>query len=137
VKRLWLPAVLIAIFIAIAVYGYRVRQPHAAVAIACPDIVGGCPFVHEGRTARLGFSVIPRPLEAFTVQVRAPGARRVSAEFQMIGMDMGFNRYDLVPGANDTFSARVTLPVCVSSRHDWVLYLDIDGARYAARFSSR
>jgi hypothetical protein len=76
-------------------------------------------------------------MEPFELRVTAPGARRVSAEFQMVGMDMGFNRYDLRPTPDGEFASRVTLPVCVSGRRDWVLYLDIDGTRYALPFSTR
>jgi hypothetical protein len=83
------------------------------------------------------FSKTPAPLEAFGLSVSAPGAARISAEFQMVGMDMGFNRYDLRPTADGAWAAKVTLPVCVSGRRDWVLYLDLDGSRYAIPFSTR
>lgn len=136
-KRLWLPALLIAAFIAIAIFGYRARLPAAARELRCTDIVAGCTFLLDGREATLAFSQVPKPLEAFTLEVRAPHARRVSAEFQMVGMDMGFNRYDMKPAGNDAYVARITLPVCVSSRHDWVLYLTIDGTRFAVPFTSR
>ncbi len=136
-KRLWLPIVLIASFIAIAVVGYRIRQPEHAMPLVCKDIVAGCPFTLRGRTATLRLSAVPKPLEGFTLEVRAPGATHVSAEFQMVGMDMGFNRYDLKRLQDGVFAAPVTLPVCVSGRHDWLLYLDIDGARFAVPFSGR
>ena len=43
----------------------------------------------------------------------------------MVSMDMGFNRYDLRPaGEPGEFAARITLPMCVSGRRDWMLYLD-------------
>jgi hypothetical protein len=83
------------------------------------------------------FSAQPVPLEAFELTVTAPDAARISAEFQMVGMDMGFNRYDLHPVARGTFASKVTLPVCVSGRRDWTLYLELDGSRYALPFSTR
>ncbi len=55
----------------------------------------------------------------------------------MVGMDMGFNRYDLRPTADGAWAAKVTLPVCVSGRRDWILYLDLDGSRYAIPFSTQ
>jgi hypothetical protein len=76
-------------------------------------------------------------MEAFGLKVTVPGATKISAEFHMVGMDMGFNRYDLRPAGNGTFAARITLPVCVSGRRDWVLYVEVDGQRYALPFSSR
>jgi len=83
------------------------------------------------------FSELPVPLEPFTLSVTAPGSARVSVEFQMVGMDMGFNRYDLRSLPDGTFSSRITLPVCVSGRQDWLLYLQIDGKNYVLPFSSR
>ena len=95
------------------------------------------PWADLCRTRRRRFSVQPKALEAFTLAIDAPGAGKVSAEFQMVGMDMGFNRYDLRAGQADEFTANITLPVCVSGGHGWVLYLEIDGTRYAVPFSTR
>jgi hypothetical protein len=122
---------------AIAVAGWWLKRPAEAVAIRCADTLAGCAFSHRGATANVRFSTQPAPLQAFELRVAAPGAARISAEFQMVGMDMGFNRYDLRPAGNGRFASNVTLPVCVSGRHDWLLYLDVDGSRYALPFSTR
>ncbi len=135
-KRALLPILLSVALLAIAAAGWWFKRPAEALAVACPDPIAGCGFRHAGASARIRFSTVPVPLEAFELVVEAPGVRRASAEFQMTGMDMGFNRYDLKP-AQGGFAAKVTLPVCVSARHDWVLYLDLDGRRYAVPFSSR
>lgn len=135
-KRLWLPLAMIAVLAAIAVAGYWAKQPAAAAAIACADPVAGCPFGHRGVPAEVRFSMLPIPLEPFELSVAAPGSARVSAEFQMVGMDMGFNRYDLRPRADGVFASRITLPVCVSGRADWLLYIQIDDARYVLPFTS-
>ncbi|OJW47292.1 MAG: hypothetical protein BGO60_00180 [Thiobacillus sp. 65-1059] len=129
--------ILVVVLAAIAAAGYWLKRPAAAVAVSCADPLAGCAFDHRGTTARLRFSSQPAPLEAFELSVRAPGAGRISAELQMSGMDMGFNRYDLRPAPDGAFGATVTLPACVSGRRDWVLYLDIDGTRYALPFSTR
>lgn len=134
-KRVWLPLTLVLALIAIAAAGWWLKRPAEAIAVACPDPLAGCVFTHAGHPARARFSTPPVPLEAFELEVTAPNARTISAEFQMVGMDMGFNRYDLRPKGS-AHSARVTLPVCVSGRHDWVLYLTLDGQRYALPFSS-
>ena len=55
----------------------------------------------------------------------------------MIGMDMGFNRYDLKRGPNDDWTARVTLPVCTASRADWIMELNLDGQFYSLPFTTR
>lgn len=128
---------LVVVLAATAVTGYWLKRPAAALAVSCTDPLAGCTFDHRGTPAHLRFSSQPVPLEAFELSVRAPGAGRISAELQMSGMDMGFNRYDLRLAPGGAFGAKVTLPACVSGRRDWVLYLDIDGTRYALPFSTR
>lgn len=135
-KRLWLPLLVIAILVAIAVGGYRTKQPEEAETIACTDPVAGCRFDHGGVPAEVRFSIQPVPLEPFLLTVSAPGSARVSVEFQMVGMDMGFNRYDLRREDSGAFASRITLPVCVSGRRDWLMYVQIDDRRYVLPFTS-
>lgn len=136
--RVLAPLLLVIALVAIAVAGYWLKRPPEAMAVPCADPLAGCVLSrHHGVTASMRFSAQPAPMEPFELRVTAPGARRVSAEFQMVGMDMGFNRYDLHPTPGGEFASRVTLPVCVSGRRDWVLYLDVDGTRYALPFSTR
>lgn len=135
-KRILPPLLVVVILLGIALAGVWSRQSTEATGVACADPLAGCTFSHAGTPVRVRFSMIPVPLEAFRLTVETRGARRAHAEFQMIGMDMGFNRYDLKP-ENGGFASPVTLPVCVSARHDWILYLELDGRRYALPFSSR
>ena len=135
--RVWVPLLLAVALVAIAMAGYWLKRPTDATAVACADPLAGCSFSHRDATANVRFSAWPAPLEAFELNVRAAGARRISAEFQMVSMDMGFNRYDLRPTADGAWASKVTLPVCVSGRRDWILYLDLDGSRYAIPFSTR
>ncbi|MCL5060480.1 MAG: hypothetical protein M1449_08205 [Candidatus Thermoplasmatota archaeon] len=134
--RMLAPLLLVIALAAIAVAGYWLKRPAEAVAVSCADPLAGCGFSHRGTPARVRFSRQPVPLEAFELTVTAPNAAKISAEFQMAGMDMGFNRYDLRPVADGAFASNVTLPVCVSGRRDWVLTLDLDGSRYALPFST-
>lgn len=136
-KRVAIPLLLAVALVAIAVAGYWLKRPAEAQAVACVDPLAGCAFSHRGATVKVLFSALPSSLEAFELRVSAPGIARISAEFQMNGMDMGFNRYDLHPAANGMLAAQVTLPVCVSGRRDWTLYLDLDGTRYALPFSTQ
>ncbi|MDP3419634.1 MAG: hypothetical protein Q8S10_01830 [Thiobacillus sp.] len=136
-KRVAVPLLLAAALIAIAVTGWWLKRPADAVAVSCADPLAGCAFSHRGAAVDVRFLSQPTPLEAFGLQVSAPNARRISAEFQMVGMDMGFNRYDLRPAGDGAFASNVTLPVCISGRHDWTLFLDVDGTRYALPFKSR
>ncbi|MCA1926688.1 MAG: hypothetical protein LDL16_10475 [Thiobacillus sp.] len=134
-KRAFVPLLVALGLLAIAAAGWWLKRPPESLNVACVDPVAGCVFSHAGRPARLRFSVTPVPLQAFELTVDAPGARRISAEFQMVGMDMGFNRYPLRP-ARGVFSADITLPICISGRHDWRAFLTIDGERYMFPFQS-
>lgn len=136
-KRVLLPLGVALGLLAIAAAGWWLKQPDDALVVACPDPVAGCSFHHAGARAQFRFSRTPVPMEAFELSVESPGLRRAHAEFQMIGMDMGFNRYDLRPVAGGSFTAKLTLPVCVSGRRDWVLTLDVDGSHYALPFGTR
>lgn len=135
--RVLAPLLLVVALVAIAVAGYWLKRPAEAVPVTCADPIAGCSFNHRGTTVTVRFSAQPAPLEPFVLNVRAPDVSRVSAEFQMVGMDMGFNRYDLHPGPEGALASKVTLPVCVSGLRDWVMYLDVDGTRYALPFSTR
>ncbi len=136
-KRVLAPLLLVVVLAAIAVAGYWLNRPAQSHAVACVDPLAGCSFSHHGTRTTVTFSAHPKPLEAFELRVNAPHAAQVHAEFQMNGMEMGFNRYDLRPAGNGIFVSSVTLPVCVSGRRDWTLYLEIDGVHYALPFSTR
>ncbi len=135
-KRLALPLLLIVALIGIAVAGYWLQRPANAQAVACADPLAGCVFSHRGATVKVVFSTQPAPLQAFLLSVYVLGATKISAEFQMNGMEMGFNRYDLRPTDTGVFASSITLPVCVSGRRDWTLFLEIDGAHYTLPFST-
>jgi len=98
-----------------------------AVAVACADLQAGCPASLAGRAVTLGVAGELRVLTPFEVWLKAPGAREVQASFTMEGMDMGFNLYTLKPDAEGVFRGRVTLPVCVTGRRDWIMTLKVDG----------
>lgn len=132
----WLAPVLVIALIAGVVAASRLLQPAEApaVALSCPDLTAGCRAELAGRTVELGIVGELKVLTPFEVWLKAPGARSVQASFTMEGMDMGFNLYTLRPDADGVFRARVTLPVCVSGRRDWVITLKIDGRTLSAPF---
>jgi len=136
-KRAWAPLLLLVALAAIAVAGYWLQRPAEAIVVNCADPLAGCTLSHRGVPVNVRFLTRPAPMEAFGLSVTAPGASKISAEFQMVGMKMGFNRYDLRLGKGGEFAARITLPVCVSGQSNWKLYLEIDGIRYALPFSTR
>jgi hypothetical protein len=135
--RVLAPLLLMLALGAIAVAGYWLKRPADAIAVSCADPLAGCALVHRGAPVSVRFLTRPVPMAAFGLVVTAPGASKISAEFQMLGMEMGFNRYDLRPGKGGEFAAQITLPVCVSGQSRWMLYLEIDGIRYALPFSAR
>lgn len=135
-RRWGLPLFIALALIAVAMVGTRMKQPPEAQTLTCVDPVRGCAFTHRSQTVQLRFSQPPKPLQPFTLSVRASSARQVHAEFQMQGMEMGPGRYVLAADTPGTFAAQITLPVCVSGRRDWKLYLQINAQRYVMPFSS-
>lgn len=102
----------------------------------CPDLVQGCRVPFRGRMVEVRFSSTPVPLRPFDLMVVAPEAGRVSADFSMQGMDMGPNRYTLQRVADGAWHGKIVLPVCVSSTSNWVLTLELDGARLQIPFAA-
>lgn len=126
----------ILLLVALVVYLNQTREPQEGPApvMHCPDLTAGCSTRIDGRTVSVGVEGELRVLQPFQVWVRVGDARRVQARFTMEGMDMGFNLYTLHADEEGVFRGRVTLPVCVSGRRDWVMTLDIDGRQLAVPF---
>jgi len=102
--------------------------------LQCADLATGCTARLGDRPVRVGIAGALKVLQPFEVWVLAEGAHKVQAQFTMEGMDMGFNLYTLHADEAGVFRGRVTLPVCVSGRRDWVMMLTIDGQRLAVPF---
>jgi hypothetical protein len=105
--------------------------PHSLV---CSDLHQGCGLDLDGKSVRVSVAGQLKPLQPFQLRVEAPHARKVQARFTMEGMDMGFNLYALRADKRGVFQANVTLPVCVSGRRDWIMHLDVDGAKITVPF---
>ena len=117
-----------AIGITLLVLGVRYLPTEVPVlqAMGCADLVKGC--AGAGLTVRM--DQVPKVMRPFRLTVTAPAADTVEASFSMAGMEMGFNRYRLIKQAGQAgeaplWQAEVTLPVCVRSRRDWLLLLDL------------
>lgn len=132
----WLAPVLVILLIAGVVAASRFMHSGEvpAVALACPNLQAGCAARLGGREVELGIDGELKVLSPFEIWLKAPGAQTVQASFTMAGMDMGFNLYTLRPDASGRFRARITLPVCVSGRRDWVMTLRIDGQALTVPF---
>lgn len=126
----------VLLLVGLVVYLNQTREPEGGppTRLECPDLAAGCTTQLAGRTVSVGIDGELKVLQPFQVWVRVGGARKVQATFTMEGMDMGFNLYTLRADKEGVFRGRVTLPVCVSGRRDWVMTLDIDGHRLAVPF---
>ena len=118
---------LILALIATELYHVLPHDGNIAQTVSCPDLSRLCRFEVAGKPVELRFSAPPSGLHPFTLQLQAAGAHEIYASFIMRSMDMGFNRYHLLPSGAGNWQAQVLLPVCVSGRRDWVLTLTIDG----------
>jgi hypothetical protein len=138
--KAWLtPLIIILALGGLAIWSKkRQAEPETAQLIECKDPVTGCGFTHKGMQSQLRFSRTPKPMVPFSIDLYAPAASKVTTSFQMIGMDMGFNRYDLKPGRSGEFrAASIILPVCTQSRSDWSVFFTLDDKIYQLNFQAR
>lgn len=120
--------------------GVAPRSAPDAIPVPCPDVRTGCPLPDQA--GRVVFDDIPQSMQPFKLRVEAPHAAAVYVSFAMRGMQMGMNRYRLLPQGAGRWIAEVTLPVCVDGRADWDMTLELEGQsvesrRYRLPFSSR
>jgi len=125
---------LILALIATELYHVLPHDEDIAQTVSCPDLTRMCRFEVAGKPVELRFSAPPSGLHPFTLQLHATDAHEIYASFIMRSMDMGFNRYHLLPSGTGNWQARVLLPVCVTGRRDWVLTLTIDGKQVEIPF---
>jgi len=116
------------------------RAENNAETVVCPSLTTGCRVQLDGREFILSIRGSTKPLTPFQVRLQAVASAEVApaevatveVRFIMEGMDMGFNLYTLQPdqqsgaGQNNTLTANVTLPICVTGRRDWKMMLQID-----------
>jgi hypothetical protein len=93
-------------------------------AIVCPDIVQSC----GNAQFSVRFKESPQVMKPLHLELVFLDG------FTMQGMEMGFNRYQLIKTAENKWVAEVTLPVCVQGRSDWEVTLMVEGAAQQSRF---
>ena len=101
------------------------------------DIRQGCRAEGASLVAIVTFEAEPRALQPFPIRIQLGGEQRVdavTAAFSMQGMDMGLNRYRLIPDSSDGWSADVTLPICASGRTDWLAQFELAVAGQRVQF---
>lgn len=99
------------------------------LAVPCADPVKGCQVPLSKGTAEVRFMSAPLPLKPFELQVKAPDAGQVAADFAMQDMNMGRNRYILQRGTDGAWHGNIVLPVCVSGASRWIMTLELDGVQ--------
>ena len=103
------------------------------IAIVCPDIVQSCGNAQFSVRFRESPQVM-KPLHLELVFLDGQSIQNVHAGFAMRGMEMGFNRYQLIKTTDAKWVAEVTLPLCVQGRSDWEMTLIIVGAEQQSHF---
>ncbi|OYV47007.1 MAG: hypothetical protein B7X12_02735 [Halothiobacillus sp. 20-53-49] len=132
----WLLGTFVILAILSFVWGHnpaQLRMDPASGPVHSIDVDKSCLIKGVGCSVLvgdLGVAVIQvpsviKPLEKFTfvVNPNAPLLKNlgsVSVDFQMVGMDMGINQYPLSRQADGTFQQVIILPVCTTTRTDWV-----------------
>ena len=102
--------------------------------VSCTALTRGCALEHGQITVRTDSA--PSALKPFGLGITAPAAQEVYVELHMQGMNMGLNRYRLIRQADGEWRGRITLPVCVSGRRDWTMFVEVDGTRRALVFQT-
>ena len=109
---------------------------HILVELPC-DVSEGCTLTAPGLTAKLVMGPDRHVLRPFPVKLEIAtdlAIEQVTLGASMKGMDMGLNRYQLTSDDGKTWNARVTLPVCVSARTDWIALFELVGGGKRMQF---
>jgi hypothetical protein len=106
-----------------------------AESIACTDITQSC----GNAEFSVQFKEAPQVMKPFHLELNGEHIqnvriREIHASFAMKGMEMGFNRYQLIKVGQAEWKAEVTLPVCVQGRSDWEILLELDTEKGKQRF---
>ncbi|MBS1139065.1 MAG: hypothetical protein H6R13_518 [Proteobacteria bacterium] len=150
-KKILIDVIGIELIALVVVIGYKLSPmllPKADVTIQ-PDPVCNLQVVACGVTLPSGGKVVlsmgtrPIPLvKPFEVEVTTSGfsPTRVEVDFAGIDMNMGLNRPQLAAKSEGSYTAEVTLPVCITGQMDWqaTVLIESGSGRIAVpyRFSS-
>lgn len=117
---------------------YRTASVPVLADPACHPLEQTCTVQIASGTLALHITGPVAALQAFPVAVRVDSAtppERVSVRFDMVGMDMGSNRFVLQPTAG-VWQGQAVLPVCSAGRQDWQVTVEVIGApAYTAVFA--
>jgi len=142
----WLVATFVALAVLSFIWGHNpahLGKPQTVSgAIQSIPVPKGCPLKGTGcelTLPQLGTVLVQapaaiKPLQkfAFTVTPLGEAAKSLGAinvNFQMVGMDMGINQYPLDRQADGQYRQTIILPVCTSTRTDWVAILSLNSTK--------
>jgi len=110
----------------------QIQESKISEKMACTDITQSC----GNAQFSVKFKQAPQAMKPFHLELTSNSEPflNVNASFAMKGMEMGFNRYQLIKTADAKWVAEVTLPVCVQGRSDWEMTLMVEGAEQQSRF---
>lgn len=101
------------------------EQPTQVVKINCADLSLGCSFKIDQQVFEiksLGTLNTSQPIELQLTGL----AKKISLTWQMQGMEMSSNRYNMLSQNQKNWHAQTMLPICSQQRLDWLLTLHID-----------
>ena len=120
----------------VVVVGYKVSPLLSPKADLRLEPEPGC-NLHRGTcsvtlgSGKVEISISPQPvplIKPIQIEVRTIGVdvHRIDADIAGIGMNMGYNRPQLLPVGEHTYRAETTLPVCITGMMNWELTLMVD-----------
>lgn len=139
-KKFLLIAIVLLVFANIKIFmllTWQDKQPAAAQQQCLVTSPQGCPFSGSQTLYLQGVGGHKTPFSATAANL-PPDTKSVSLSFEMAGMDMGFNRFDLSHVGNGNWRAdKIYLPLCTADRHDWIVKWQVDGRTYSAPFQTQ
>ncbi len=111
--------------------------PVAQVEAACADLTQGCQFVLNGKSFAVKSDRPINPAHPFTLILQGEPLKQASASWQMVGMEMGPNRFHFAATGSNQWQTQTALPFCTQARHDWQLTLNLDGNNVILTTQSR
>ncbi|STZ77461.1 hypothetical protein [Bergeriella denitrificans] len=136
-RKLLAAAVLLLLFAAAKIfllYWWQNRSPQAQAAPCA--VTQGC-TLPNGIYAKFSDRIAAKA--PFDIELRGVPEHigSITVSFSMKDMDMGFNRYKLLPEGSGVWAARnIRLPLCIERRSDYLADINIGGTVFQTAFTA-